>query len=156
MTALQRFWSKVEMGGTDCWLWTGCVDALGYGRVNPQSSMGENRAHRFAYRLFVSEIPIGMNILHCCDVRRCVNPKHLFIGTQADNVADMISKGRHRTGDVSGEHNGMAKLTEGEVSRMRDLRANGWTHSELAREFGVTAMTVNRAVRNQSWKSVQS
>lgn len=97
MSVLRRFWAKVAVGGTDCWLWTGCIDAFGYGRMN---ALGEDRAHRVAYRLFVTDIPKGLHVLHKCDVRKCVNPTHLFLGTQADNNRDMFSKGRDRAADV--------------------------------------------------------
>lgn len=90
----QRFWPRVNKTSA-CWEWTGALSLDGYGTV--RVSRGKNvRAHRAAYLLEHGSIPEGMNILHKCDNPKCVKPEHLFAGTQADNVHDMISKGRQR------------------------------------------------------------
>lgn len=84
--------------GKDCWIWTGCVGTSGYPQL---SSSGKTIfMHRWAYEEFIGRIPDGMSVLHRCDVKRCVNPEHLFIGTQRDNIRDMISKGRQRFSDM--------------------------------------------------------
>ena len=89
-----RFLAKVEKTDT-CWLWLGNINAKGYGvfKINKRY-VG---AHRFAYATFVGAIPTGMEIAHTCDIRRCVNPEHLWVATHAEHVRDMNAKGRRAT-----------------------------------------------------------
>lgn len=89
----ERFLEKVEKTDT-CWLWTGFVDAKGRGRFRFNGKSVS--AHRVAYEIFVGEIPAGLKVCHTCDIPRCVRPKHLFLGTQKDNMADCKAKGRIR------------------------------------------------------------
>ena len=124
-----------------CWLWQGGCGATGYGRFHLGSATS---AHRAAYRLFVGEIPPGKSVLHRCDVRNCVRPGHLFLGTQYDNVIDMKSKGRHAYGPAfgvavtpsraRGERSGRAKLTDRQVA---EIRASSGTAKELSAKYGV-------------------
>lgn len=148
-----RFLAKIDKT-PGCWHWAAGKDGIGYGRH--ARYLGETRAHRLSYRLFKGEIPSGLKVLHTCDVRHCVNPNHLWLGTQADNVADMIQKGRSRHGDLRGEKNGQARLTPERVAQIRKLRDVGYTYTQLAEEFGVSRMTANRAARGVSWSTVPS
>jgi hypothetical protein len=165
---MDRFWKQVDRNGpiaassgmtTPCWIWTGCLRD-GYGRI--QIDHVPVQAHRRSWILANGEIPIGMSVLHKCDVRRCVRPDHLFTGTLADNVADMIAKGRNARGDRSpaalhpksmrrfGVANHRTKLTSEEVAEMRRLFATKspeFRMIELGRKFGVAISTVSRIVR---------
>ncbi len=143
-----RFWDKVAIGAADeCWEWQGYRDRAGYGHVGIGSRVdGTKRtvpAHRLAWELTHGPIPEGIKVRHLvCDNPPCCNPAHLALGTQAENVADMIAKGRKR-----------AKLTDDEVAKIRQLHATGdYRQAELAEQFGVTHVTIWRIVNGESWK----
>jgi hypothetical protein len=96
---LTRFLEKTDRPENGCWIWTGDLSTPGYGRMSLPIEPGQKRprmdgAHRIAWRLFRGPIPDGAFVLHRCDVRRCVNPDHLFLGTAGDNTNDMASKHR--------------------------------------------------------------
>lgn len=97
MTTRDRFFTKVYLPPNcqdeDCWVWTGSLDDCGYGRFMLHGS--NTKAHRVSWLLFTT-VPIGpLLVLHKCDQRNCVNPHHLFLGTNRDNTLDMCAKGRH-------------------------------------------------------------
>jgi hypothetical protein len=105
------------------------------------------KAHRFSYGLLRGEIPFGIYVCHHCDNRLCVNPDHLFLGTNQDNLADMRQKGRH----IKGRQCHRAKLSEADVINIR--QATG-THTEVAERFGVSAATIGRIRQGLWWKHV--
>lgn len=126
-----RFESKFKKS-EGCWNWEGGL-VCGYGQFAPRH--GKNvRAHRFSYELYRGEIPTGMCVLHRCDNPRCVNPGHLFLGTNLDNTRDMIEKGRMRTG----------RLYAGQKAMALDVSISA---DEMARKLGVTPERVNQIRR---------
>ena len=97
MVELQRFWEKVQKKSGGCWTWLGAKNNQGYGNFNVGGKF--ERAHRIAYCLSIGEVPAGLFVLHHCDNPSCVNPKHLFLGTQKDNMQDCLKKGRFPVGE---------------------------------------------------------
>jgi hypothetical protein len=138
----ERFLKKVCRTST-CWLWTASCFKTGYGQFQKDGTMVS--AHRMSFELFNGPIPKGMMVMHSCDVKKCVNPKHLSLGTAKDNVADAISKKRM----LVGEKNGQAKLTVGDVLAIRS--ANLSSHTQLAAIFGVSRRLVGMIRRRERW-----
>lgn len=131
-----------------CWLWLGHLDSLGYGRVRIQGrSVG---AHRYFYSMYKGSIPEGLHVLHVCDVRCCVNPNHLFLGSHSDNMQDMYRKGRGNRPCKEKHYN--SKLSSEDVIEIKDRYKSGnVTQCELASEFGVTQANIGYIVRGESW-----
>ena len=118
---LEAFESRIiPEPNSGCWLWSGSVSHYGYGFFTMRAHGFDNKiAHRVAWQLYRGPIPEGIQVLHKCDVRGCVDPGHLFLGTNADNRADMVAKGRQS----KGETHGPAKLTERQaLAILRDTR----------------------------------
>ncbi|WP_371432910.1 HNH endonuclease [Novosphingobium sp.] len=135
LTEKERFFGKVEK--TDgCWLWMGATNKWGYGNFHNAASRTE-LAHRASWRLTYGEDAGELRVCHHCDNPQCVNPTHLFLGSDADNVADQVAKGRQPRS--RGERNGRAKLTDAQVAELRDRYKPGVTRIvDLAAEFGIT------------------
>lgn len=151
-----RFWRKVDKTG-DCWLWLGCLDRRGYGQFGITRS-DTTGAHRFAYRQVNGDIPAGLHVLHRCDNPRCVNPAHLWLGTNADNVRDRCAKGRTRAGRATlerrakGETHGRVKLREADVLAIREASANGTENKALAERYCVSRAAITLIVKRKNWR----
>ena len=150
-TLSERFWQKVDRRGVDdCWEWM-ASKRLGYGRIRVDGK--SKSAHRLSWTMHNGKIPDGMQVLHRCDNPSCVNPQHLFLGTVADNVADMLSKGRQKW--LSGEETRSSKLTSGDVLDIRRMYSTGnYTYSELAEMFSVSESNVGCIVNRETWKHI--
>jgi hypothetical protein len=170
----ERFWSRVDRNGpvheglgSRCWLWTGsCFRGhnAGYGQIKVR---GRNRqVHRFVWELtHETVIPQGLCVCHRCDTPRCCNPDHLFLGTNAQNIADRDAKRRQARGERNGSalyperrpvglRNGRAKLTEAQVLEVRARLTRGESRAAIARSLAVSATHIRRIARGESWKSL--
>lgn len=144
------FWNKVQK--TDgCWIWRGSLHDWGYGHLRHGGK--DFKAHRVAWALINGPIPEGMEVLHSCDNPPCVNPSHLFLGTQQDNIDDMMQKGHYTRHAAFGEANGSSKLTETQVSEI--LQAKGQTSSILASKYAVSPSLIKQIRRREIWKSLK-
>lgn len=162
-TIKQRFLSKVQKTDT-CWIWTGTMGSGGYGQFwfNGKTHW----AHRVSYALFISPDLKNLCVCHSCDVRNCVNPAHLWLGTNADNTDDMVRKGRTVSGDkhwtrirpesiLRGEKQGSSKLTEEQVLVIREKYAtDNYSQRELAKEFKVCQTMIGTILRRERWKHI--
>lgn len=131
-----------------CWEWTGKLGPTGYGLLTIRTT--GHPAHRVSYELHCGPIPDGMLILHSCDNRKCVNPKHLRPGTFAENMQDR--QDRLRT--PHGENMHQAKLDPDKVREIRRLSRDGLSQSQIAARYGVSARAIWQVVARKSWKHV--
>ena len=172
-----RFWAKVNKDGPimlsapdggPCWLWTASLRHKGYGAfaytVNGRTV--HDRAHRFSFLLHGGLLDDGLFVLHRCDNPRCVNPDHLFAGTNDDNIRDMMAKGRHVPGGTyvskrdakyeRGEAHHAARLNCDIVRSIRLDHASGnYSYSQLARKHGLSLGHTHRIVTRKAWSHVE-
>ena len=144
-----RFWANVERRRCGCWIWTGASTNGGYGVISLGGRKGANvRAPRISYFLANGEFDETLYILHRCDTPACVNPDHLFIGTQDDNMKDMFAKGRGRPGHVPGAKNGCAKITTETAAAIRVALGS---LREIGERFGISKSQVWEIKNGMSW-----
>lgn len=183
----EQFWQMTERS-TGCWLWTGSKFSQGYGRIHRHSQA--LKCHRLAYELAIGPIPEGLFVCHRCDVRACVNPDHLFLGSSQDNNDDMRSKGRSNYtgpkipafGDRNGSRRHPERLRRGDnhparldpsiTPRGENVKTHVLTEEQvreirrryvpkkygihkLSADFGVTASTIAKILKRQSWRHVE-
>lgn len=146
---MERFWSKVDKSGS-CWIWMGLIDENGYGRFMTRDASGKRHrslAHRVSFALLTGIDPAGRVLRHSCDTPLCVNPHHLLLGTQADNMADMVRRGRQARGTAHGH----ARLDAAAVAAIRKLAADDLSHREIAERFLVSRPLVSMIVARKRW-----
>ena len=141
-----RFWEKVKKG-RGCWLWQASFFRDGYGQI--RDGRTNRRAHRVAWKLTNGLVPDGLHVLHHCDDPACCNPRHLFLGTAQDNMADKCTKNR----EARGEKQGLARLTEKKVRQLRRLEGT-ITRRQLAEKFDISYPTVGDVLRRRTWRHV--
>ena len=159
MNLIDRFKAKYEIDPlTKCWNWTASTNGRGYGRIGLDG--GKVYAHRLSWELKNGPIPEnkdahGICVLHKCDNPSCVNPDHLFIGTQSENVADMMEKGRGGYTAHKGEAHGGSKLYESDVIEIRSIYSKGKTSQRaLAKIFNVNQGQIWKIVNLKSWSHI--
>lgn len=160
-----RFWSKVDQSGgsNSCWLWIAAKDGNGYG----QFGIGRKlfKAHRVAWTFTNGSIENdgsyhGACVCHRCDNPSCVNPSHLFLGKQSENVQDMLNKGRHGSKSrpemmARGSLHGHSKLTEHSVISIRMRYARGGvSFSQLGNIFGVSVSAISKVINRKLWTHI--
>lgn len=153
---IHRFLKKVNKDGPihpvcgQCWEWLGSLSRSGYGQF--MVAHKALRAHRYSYEIHIGGIPAGLDILHKCDNKKCVNPNHLTAGTKQDNIADKVAKDRQ----AKGMKMHFAKLTDDQVREIRRrYKRTGYHGSnmmQLVREFKVARSTMTDIVRGKRWK----
>lgn len=166
MTAdrIKRFWDKVDKTES-CWLWTSGKSAKGYGRFHcpgwHEKSNTMVAAHRFSWVIANGVIPHhdshhGMCVLHKCDTPACVNPEHLFLGTNDDNVKDMDSKKRRKTVSYKGSTHANSKLTESDVIEIRRLhKEDKVTQLQISKIYNVAHSTINHIFTGRLWSHIK-
>ncbi len=132
---------------SECQLFTGPLNDHGYGKVNMISAEGTRLrvgAHRLSYALHYGEDPDGYVVMHKCDNTSCVNPEHLQLGTQLENIEDRESKGRGAKHRLSPEN----------ILGIRDMLARGYSQRSIAKHFGVSQTTINVINQKRAWNQV--
>lgn len=150
----ERIYASVIIDEASCWIWQKAITRNGYG--NFALGGGVNRgAHRVSYFAFTGDLPGGLDVCHRCDVRSCVNPDHLFVGTRSENILDASKKNRvSRDHQKKGSSHPASKLTEMDIPVIRARLASGDAKARIARDYGVTDRVILLIARRQAWRHV--
>ena len=150
---MERYWSKVNKDGpvaahmsTPCWVWLAARDRSGYGVFYLEGSYVQ--AHRLVFFWENDEVPEGLCVLHRCDVRHCVNPEHLFVGTKTDNMLDKVSKERQTRGEAVNT----AKLTPEQI---REIRKDPRLPRVIAEDYPVGPRALWSIKKRMTWKHIE-
>lgn len=138
-----------------CWEWKRVRNQHGYGQLRVDGRMVY--AHRLAYELGKGQIHDGLHVLHKCDNPRCINPEHLSLGTQSQNMKECSERGRAHIPkpEKPGETNPAAKLRDVDVRSIRRLLVSGWTQREIAERFNVSQQTISNIKSGKRWRHVK-
>lgn len=148
-TAKERFENKFVKEPSGCWRWTACFQGTGYGYFWLDGRL--TTAPRAALKLY-KELDAGKQFAcHTCDNRWCVNPDHLFLGSAQDNMDDCVVKKRFRPGNHGGTRNGRAKLTDQDVTTIRQLAAIGISRKQILQQFDIGTSQYHRIVNKVQW-----
>lgn len=158
LSEIDRFkkWLSVQPDG--CWVWLGSAKMRNDRPSKEWHGQWRNvkgeieLTNRAAWRLFVGPIPLDAQVLHRCDVPRCCNPEHLFLGSQADNVRDMWRKARAKPGVSKGSAHGCAKITESDV---RAIRASAEKTAALAKTYSLARSTIDSIRQRKTWTHIK-
>ena len=146
---VRRFWKYAQAGNKDeCWEWQGVINWLGYGCFQLNYKMV--KAHRVSWEIHKGEIPPGLKALHRCNNRRCINPHHLYLGTQSDNIKQAVRDGTLKP--MQGESHPRHKLTTEQVLVIR--ASHNLSYRELASKYHVSRITIGEIMTRRSWKHV--
>ena len=147
----KRFFEKVQKT-RECWNWTASTKN-GYGNIGISVNKKKTilYTHRVSYQIFKGKIGEGLVVMHSCDNKLCVNPKHLLLGTQGENLKDMVAKGR----SAKGEFHSQSKYTKKQILSIRELYKKGnHTQEKLAEIFGTTAKYISSIINYKRWKHI--
>ena len=150
----ERFFKHVKKSGAnDCWEWTADLSRAGYGSIWDSDKKKNASAHRFSYELHHGDIPDGLQVMHSCDNKKCVNPNHLSLGTPLQNTRDAVERGLRKPVPIKlGENNPRSKLT---LEQVKFIKANpGIKHAELAKKFGLSPNCIIGVRTGRTWKHV--
>jgi hypothetical protein len=138
----------------NCWIWDGAINQGGYGYFWGKEKNKQVRAHRFFYEKFIGPIPAGMQVNHHCDNPSCVNPEHLFVGTQSDNIQDAWDKKRMVNNLIfrQGERHPSAKLSQHDVDIIRARSILGEKYQAMAIEYDMSYRGIQSIVRTENWR----
>lgn len=135
-----------------CWEWIASKNRDGYGTVSFNGKV--MTSHRVAWIVNNGKIPLSTNVLHRCDNPSCVNPEHLFLGTQGDNIRDCVQKGRFTRSDRRGEKSAISPFKNGDILSIRQEAANGKSRSQIARERNCSRTSIDSIVNRKTWTHI--
>lgn len=144
----QRLSDCCYEGRNKCWIWNSSKSKSGYGKIKFNGK--DWRAHRLSYWIHKGKFSLNLRVCHSCDNPSCINPDHLFVGTDQENKDDQIRKNRH----PKGEKIGQSKLKNGDILIIREMSKNGISQQAIADKYGVVQTTISGIVRRKTWKHI--